>query len=48
MGSLGSMVIKSGYDNTEKLAKVKCPTLIVHGKKDKIISYQQSVAIYRR
>ena len=45
-GSLGSLVIKAGYDNSERIRGVKCPTLIVHGKKDKMIGTHQSIRLF--
>eukprot|EP00826_Nyctotherus_ovalis_P018360 TRINITY_DN15496_c0_g1_i1.p1 TRINITY_DN15496_c0_g1~~TRINITY_DN15496_c0_g1_i1.p1 ORF type:complete len:301 (+),score=52.01 TRINITY_DN15496_c0_g1_i1:84-986(+) len=38
-------LVKQRFDNVESIKEVKCPTLIVHGKIDKIISYEQAVEL---
>jgi dipeptidyl aminopeptidase/acylaminoacyl peptidase len=46
IGSLGYMVIKSGYDSESKVHFIKSPTLIIHGKKDELIHYNHSITIF--
>ena len=46
MGSIGSLLVKKGYSIKDKLSLIKCPTLLLHGKKDTLISWQQSANIY--
>ncbi len=46
IGSLGYMVMKSGFDNEAKLPQVKSPTLLVHGKKDELISPEHSIKMF--
>ena len=48
LGSIGYAVIKDGYDNKNKLAHIACPTIIIHGKKDKMVLPEQSINIYSR
>lgn len=48
IGSLGYMVIKNGYDNESKIGLIKSPTLMIHGKKDELISTKHSIALYGR
>lgn len=46
LGSLGFMVVKETFDNSSRAKHVKCPTIILHGKKDKLVAHSQSVALY--
>lgn len=46
MGSIGSFLIKKGYSNKEKLKLIKSPTLVIHGRKDTLISCEQSAQIF--
>lgn len=49
LGSLGSILVQDGYDNEEGLRKIKNGgVLVIHGKKDEMISYKQAVKIYGR
>lgn len=48
VGSLGYMVMKSGYDNESKVQAIKSPTLIIHGKKDELIHHNHSITIFGR
>lgn len=45
-GSLGYMIIKDGFDNEPKLPHIASPTLIIHGKKDKMVLPDQSAKMY--
>lgn len=38
IGFLGHLLAKQTYDNKTNILSVSCPTFIVHGKKDDIIS----------
>jgi len=38
-GSILSYLIQDRFQNTDKISKVKCPTFLVHGMKDKLIPY---------
>ena len=42
VGAAMSKVIRERFRNVMNMKKVKCPTLIVHGKDDGLISYQHS------
>jgi abhydrolase domain-containing protein 17 len=39
-------LIKERFKNEENMTKVECPTLIIHGLKDKLINYQHSVRLH--
>lgn len=38
-GSIFQYIIKERFNNLENIAKTKCPTFILHGKRDEIIPY---------
>jgi len=40
--------IRSDFDNLKKIGKVEVPVLIIHSKKDEMIPYQMSVALYEK
>ena len=44
-GFLGSFV-KERFKNIDNIKKVKCPTLFIHGKKDRVIPYTHTVALH--
>ena len=48
IGSLGYLVMKSGFDNESKLKFIKSPTLLIHGKKDELISPEHSIKMFGR
>lgn len=35
-------MVKERFKNVDKIKDVKCPVLLIHGKKDKLISFEQS------
>lgn len=35
------------YDNLEKLSKINCPVLVIHGKRDPTISFSHAQALYQ-
>ncbi len=39
-------LVKERFNNLENIAKVKCPTFIVHGLQDNFIPYKHSQALY--
>lgn len=45
-GIVGGVLIKQRFKNLKYISSVKCPTLLVHGKKDTLIPYQQSVELF--
>jgi len=45
-GGFLSMFIKDRFVNRLSIQSVKCPTIIVHGKKDQVISYQHGEKLY--
>lgn len=40
VGSLLSFCIADRFNNVENMKRVKCPTFIIHGQKDKLIPFQ--------
>jgi len=36
-GAFVQFFVKERFDNLNKIDKVKCPTLYIHGKQDKLI-----------
>lgn len=38
----GVFMVKERFKNIEKIKEVKCPVLLIHGKLDKLISYEAS------
>lgn len=47
-GMIGSSLIKQRFDNLSKMPKLQCPALMIHGKDDLLIPFQQSHALYRK
>jgi pimeloyl-ACP methyl ester carboxylesterase len=45
VGTLGYYLVKQSWDIETAMKSIDVPTLIIHGKQDDIIPYQQSVAI---
>lgn len=41
VGFLGN-VVKNQFDNLKRMKNVTCPILIIHGKKDNLIHYEQA------
>ena len=44
-GKIAKMFVGERFDNAEKIQKVSCPTLLIHGILDKLIPYRQSVEL---
>lgn len=38
-------LVKERFNNYENIKKCRCPTLFLHGEKDNLISYQQSLIL---
>ena len=47
-GSIGSSFIKQRFHNEEKIKKIKCPCLFIHGADDALIPPQHSKTLYSR
>jgi alpha-beta hydrolase superfamily lysophospholipase len=47
-GLIGSALIKQRFDNLERIKTIKCPTLIIHGKKDTVIPHVQGEELYSK
>jgi abhydrolase domain-containing protein 17 len=45
-GFCGSFV-KERFDNLACMPKIRCPTMILHGKKDTVIPFSQAEQLYR-
>ncbi len=39
--------MRERFPNLKKIKKVSCPTLIIHGKADTVIPYQQAEALHK-
>jgi len=48
VGGFLSTFVKERFKNIDAIRKVSCPVLFVHGKKDKVIPYTHSVALYQK
>jgi len=44
-GKLAKCFVGERFENVEKIQKVKCPILLIHGLLDKLIPYRQSVEL---
>lgn len=47
-GSLATNFIKNHFDNLGIINQVKSPLLLIHGKRDKLISYEHSRDIFEK
>lgn len=47
-GKLIQYFVKERFNNLENIAKVKCPTFLVHGLKDTLIPYKHSQDLYSK
>lgn len=45
VGRAGAWAINDRFNNLERIKAVKCPLLILHGKADRLIPYEQSQAL---
>ena len=45
-GQIASGFLKERFNNKEAIEKVKCPVLFIHGKEDKLISFEDSRTLY--
>lgn len=45
-GFFGSMIIKDRFHNLERIKKIKCPALFIHGKNDSVIPSSHSELLY--
>lgn len=43
-----SFLVQDRFKNVEIISRVSCPTFLVHGKKDTLISYRHSQELYCR
>ena len=40
---LSNMLLEERFNNIEKVKDVKCPTIILHGMKDDLVDYEDSI-----
>ena len=40
------LLVKERFDNLENFSKVTCPTLLIHGIRDKLISFEHSLKLH--
>jgi abhydrolase domain-containing protein 17 len=44
-GNLSQYAITDHFQNLNRIKDVRCPTLVVHGQQDKMISYKHSIEL---
>ena len=42
---LSNMLLEERFDNLEKARKVECPTCILHGMRDDLVDYEDSMEL---
>lgn len=42
-GRIAEIVVADNFNNQENIRKLRCPTMIVHGIKDKLVPFNHSV-----
>jgi abhydrolase domain-containing protein 17 len=47
-GKWAQYLIKERFNNLEHISRVTCPTFLIHGLKDSLISYKQSQDLHSR
>lgn len=47
-GVFGSSFLKQRFENEEKMKRIKCPCLFIHGKDDTLIPFEHSKALYSK
>lgn len=47
-GVIGSALVKQRFNNLERIKTIRCPTLIIHGKKDKVIPHTHGEELYSK
>ena len=45
-GNMLRYLLKERFTNEENMKKVRCPTLLIHGLKDKLINFSHSVRLH--
>jgi dipeptidyl aminopeptidase/acylaminoacyl peptidase len=48
LGKLGALLIKERFNSYDKIEKIECPTLIIHGKLDEVVSCSHATEIFRK
>jgi len=46
MGRVVAAGVASYWENGESIAKVECPTLFIHGQKDRLVPHEHSLTLY--
>lgn len=44
-GRIGEYLVKEQFDNVSLISQVKCPTLLIHGKRDTIVPPEHAEAL---
>lgn len=47
-GTWATIFVAERFKNVEEIEKVKCPTFLVHGKKDKLIPYEHTKKLFSK
>lgn len=48
LGKLGALLIKERFNSYDKIEKIECPTLIIHGKLDEVVSCSHAHDIFQK
>ena len=46
IGKVASWLVRERFVNVDAIKEVTCPTLIIHGKSDELIPWQQSETLH--
>lgn len=46
VGSLARYLVKDRFQNIDKIGKVKCPILFIHGQNDSVVPFSHSQKLY--
>ena len=48
LGTIASMLVRERFENIKEIEKVRCPTLIIHGQKDKVIHESHALELHEK
>ena len=48
LGRVAGFLIRNRFPNSDLMQHVTCPTLLIHGKKDTMIPWQHSLALFKK
>lgn len=46
LGSLASMLVRERFENIEVIKRVRCPTLIIHGQADTLLTESHAISLH--